>query len=85
MDEDIECTKEFIQQGLHTYSDLITWCDSNRKKYEPNTPQYNLWNSRSKQFMNEADILSEKFLHARSEISESSHNEHRIENGDYSR
>lgn len=83
MDEEIECTKEFIQQGLHTYSDLITWCDSNRQKYERNTPQYNLWNSRSMQFMNEADILSEKFIHARREISESSHNEHRIENGDY--
>lgn len=83
MHDHVKCTKEFIEEALITYADLINWCDSNRKKYEPDTPQYNLWNSRSTQFMNEADILSEKFTEARSEISESSHNEHRIENGDY--
>lgn len=67
MYEHIECTKEFIKEGLITYADLITWCNSNLQKYEPNTSQYNLWHTRFIQFYDQANILIEQYFNAKSE------------------
>lgn len=64
-------SKEFIEEGLITYADLITWCDDNLQKYEPNTQQYNLWHTRFIHFYDQANILIEKYISAKSESAKS--------------
>lgn len=60
-------TKEFIAVGLSICGDLINWCNSNLQKYKPHTPQYKIWNARLTQLIEEANNLSEKYIHATSE------------------
>lgn len=83
MYEHIECTKEVIAMGLSICGDLIGWCNSNLQKHKPNTPQYEIWDTRLTLLREEANSLSEKYIHARSEKSYSNHNERKAENGDY--
>lgn len=67
MYEHVECSKGFIAEGLNICSEQILWCDSNRQNYEPNTPQYKLWDARLMHFYDEANILIEKYFNAQSE------------------
>lgn len=67
MCDHVECSKEFIVEGINICSEQILWCDSNRQKYEPNTPQYKLWHTRLMHFYDEANILIQKYLNAKSE------------------
>lgn len=60
-------TKEFIAVGLSMCADLIIWCNSNLQKHKPNTPQHKLWDTRLTQLIEEANNLSEKYIHATSE------------------
>lgn len=75
-------TKEFIAIGLSICGDLISWCNSNLQKYKPHTPQYKIWDTRLTLLREEANSLSEKYIHATREKSYSNYNERKVANAE---